>query len=295
MHRSSPCRRGFTLVELLVVIAIIGVLVALLLPAVQAAREAARRAQCSNNIKQMGLALHNHHDTRGALPGNGFFAGTAGLAFHVHILPYIEQTSLYEKFAIQESYNSATNQANKNGMPKFYRCPSQIMLKATGADAGWDCVGYVGNMGPHGNIPGTTSPYEWTSNASTGGYSKQGVLGPGAGVSFREITDGTSNTIMVGELSWGKAANATFYRGWNRGCGNDSSTYGCTSCKNIANSINNQATVNAGTDVAMGSHHPGGAQFGIVDGSTRFITESVDLTVLYSSSSRDGGEVRVFE
>src|SRR5687767_3451124 len=99
--RSCRQRRGFTLVELLVVIAIIGILIALLLPAVQAARESARRAQCTNNLKQIGLGVHNHEDAKGKLPAA--FSAATGLSWHVNILPYIEQGARFEMFDTTET------------------------------------------------------------------------------------------------------------------------------------------------------------------------------------------------
>src|SRR3954454_5903389 len=124
--RLAGLRRAFTLVELLVVIAIIGVLVALLLPAVQAAREAARRMQCQNNLKQIGLASHNHHDVVGELPRA--YSPVTGLSWHVYILPYIEQQALYNNFDLTTANNTHTS-ANRNDpyglvILKAYQCPS---------------------------------------------------------------------------------------------------------------------------------------------------------------------------
>jgi prepilin-type N-terminal cleavage/methylation domain-containing protein len=123
---SSPSRRGFTLVELLVVIAIIGVLVALLLPAVQAARESARRMRCQNNLKQIGLASHNHHDVVGEMPRA--FSPTTGLSWHVNILPFIEQQSLFNQFDTTSNTTSHTspNRNDPYGLTiiPMYQCPS---------------------------------------------------------------------------------------------------------------------------------------------------------------------------
>jgi prepilin-type N-terminal cleavage/methylation domain-containing protein/prepilin-type processing-associated H-X9-DG protein len=293
---ASKNRRGFTLIELLVVIAIIAVLIGLLLPAVQKVRAAAARAQCLNNLKQIGLGLHAYHDVYRALPpGGSTFAGTAGHSFHVYILPYIEQEALYRSFNLNQTYNAGTsttgNMANRNLVPAVYLCPSQPIRIGFGADAGWSVVHYVGNMGPHGTNPDSGAAYDWHDNASQGGYALQGVLGAGAKVRLTDITDGTSNTILVGELSWGTPAAPVPYRGWNRGCGNDTSTYGCIGCRNVAYGINNPASINAGNDLALGSLHTGGANIALCDGSVRFLSENTDLGVLLSMASRNGGEV----
>jgi prepilin-type N-terminal cleavage/methylation domain-containing protein/prepilin-type processing-associated H-X9-DG protein len=296
---THSARRGFTLIELLVVIAIIAVLIGLLLPAVQKVREAAARLQCQNNLKQMGLAIHNYHDANGTFPPGGTtFNGTAGNSFHVYILPYIEQQALFGKFNLAQTYNAGTsttgNMGNRNLVPGIYLCPSQSLRTGYGADAGWSTVHYVGNMGPHGTNPLTNTAYSWTANASTGGYAQQGVLEAGwTGIRIPEISDGTSNTILVGELSWGTPSLPVPYRGWNRGCGSATSTYGCQGSKNVAYSINNPASLNAGTDLAFGSLHTGGANFAFCDGSIHFLSENTSLSVLLSTASRNGGEVAV--
>src|SRR6187431_2002398 len=163
---SSTCleplrfRKGFTLVELLVVIAIIGALVALLLPAVQSAREAARRMKCQNHLKQIGLGLHNYHDVHGGLaPGGMATASTAqandGMGFHVFILPYVEQDPLFRQFNGSQPYNAAPNRALGAVKIGLYLCPSAINFytentgeyAATG-EKGWT-THYHGNMGPN--------------------------------------------------------------------------------------------------------------------------------------------------
>src|SRR5262245_57764577 len=134
---SSTCpdsprqRRGFTLVELLVVIAIIGALVALLLPAVQSAREAARRMKCQNHLKQIGLGLHSYHDVHGGLPSGGMSTTSAasandGMGFHVFLLPYVEQSALYQQFNGSLPYNVAPNRDLGATKVALYLCPSAI-------------------------------------------------------------------------------------------------------------------------------------------------------------------------
>jgi prepilin-type processing-associated H-X9-DG protein len=147
-------------------------------------------------------------------------------------------------------------------------------------------------MGPHGTNPVTGTAYATTDTAS-GPYATQGVLGAGTAVRLHDITDGTSNTILVGELSWGNSSTPVPYRGWNRGCGHATSTYGCEGCRNVAFSINTPASATAGNDLALGSLHPGGANFALCDGSVQYITENVSLSVLLSAASRNGGEPEV--
>jgi prepilin-type N-terminal cleavage/methylation domain-containing protein len=206
MKRSDSFRRGFTLVELLVVIAIIGILIALLLPAVQAAREAARRSQCTNNLKQMGLALHNYHDIfktfprwaqRPVDPANN--SHWNGYSVHVRILPFMEQRPLYDaiKTASQNFCLSghSINSTHQSARVDAYICPSAPPY----GDVNWkSSCNYPLNAGP--NIG-------W-------GSADNGVFRVDVEVGMRDITDGTSNTIMVGEqlTSDGNTNNTTQYR-----------------------------------------------------------------------------------
>ncbi|MCR9119348.1 MAG: DUF1559 domain-containing protein, partial [bacterium] len=193
---------GFTLVELLVVIAIIGVLIALLLPAVQAAREAARRSQCQNNLKQIGLALHNHHDVNGKFPpliktntadaeydasitNNG--ASVESWGWSAYLLPYIEQSNLYEACGIA---NNASLQSRKDSAADVvvdaFRCPSD-----TGPDIGGSAQRFLDTANSnYGAV---------MHSASSPGVGGNGGFNKDVWLAFRDITDGTSNTIAVGE------------------------------------------------------------------------------------------------
>lgn len=201
-----PCvsrhrRSAFTLVELLVVIAIIGVLVALLLPAVQAAREAARRSQCSNNLKQLSLGVHNFHDTHNLFPKNYYQVGAnawEGLSAHYKILPYIEQGSLYER--IDAAPNDWGNIYNTymNIKIKTFLCPSSppapsrsaVSWGGPGCNYGW-CSG------------SSTGTVAWDSNAAN---ALNGMIITFSERKMSEVTDGLSNTIMVGEILSGTGA-----------------------------------------------------------------------------------------
>jgi prepilin-type N-terminal cleavage/methylation domain-containing protein len=202
--RHSASRRGFTLIELLVVIAIIAILIALLLPAVQQAREAARRTQCRNNLKQLGLAFHNYHDVHNQFAlsqlgptttGNEDWRGNGP---HVGILPFIDQTPLYNtyNFNINAYWNtphntSAANSPGRQAIPG-YRCPSDPVVKSDGT----------------GRLPGNNYPVCEGANGGmfndgvAGGYNASktnGIFTMRVPVTFASITDGTSNTIMAGE------------------------------------------------------------------------------------------------
>jgi len=211
--RWSKSNPGFTLVELLVVIAIIGILVALLLPAIQAAREASRRSQCSNNLKQIGLALQNHHDTYKRLPPGGaddqppFGVGPAGggqwgSCWMVYILPYIERGGIYDKWEFTSTSGAfnANNTALANGLViPGYLCPSSPLPLLCLNVAGVMNANYVSISGASpGLIPGFT---ESRINTLTNGGSTSGggVLFPNSQINYRDITDGTSNVMSVSE------------------------------------------------------------------------------------------------
>src|SRR5262249_13550416 len=210
MNRLPPSTRrqadGFTLIELLVVVAIIGVLIALLLPAVQRVRDAANRMSCLNNLRQIGLGLHHYHSDHGSFPPGGTTTGGQGLAFHVLVLRYIEQPNLYEKFDLSQAYGSATNKPLGLYRLPIYLFPSAVNLRS---EAGFEVVNgeapwthhYYGNMGPK---IANSHQYEvvYTSGFNQGGVALQGVLGRDTKVRIAEITDGTSTTFLVGETSF---------------------------------------------------------------------------------------------
>jgi prepilin-type N-terminal cleavage/methylation domain-containing protein len=205
-------RPAFTLVELLVVIAIIGVLVALLLPAVQAAREAARRMQCSNNVKQLALAMHNHHDAYGRFPPGGaadrppFGTNTSddwGSSWMVYILPYLEQGNVYQQWQFYGA-SGVFNQNNINLRTKLqvpgYLCPSSPLPKVTLNQNTTMTSNYVAIAGA---APGLIPNYTESRSQTTpyGIVSGGGVLYPNSQVTFGSIPDGSSNTMLVSEHS----------------------------------------------------------------------------------------------
>ncbi|GAA4433866.1 DUF1559 domain-containing protein [Bremerella cremea] len=214
MRALTLLRRGFTLVELLVVIAIIGVLIALLLPAVQQAREAARRMQCTNHLKQIGLALHNHHDTFQRFPPGGaqdqppFGVDAAkttnwGSSWLVYILPYVEETAIADKWDWKGSsgvFNSANNAVVKGLEMEKYRCPSTPLPGFSRSNSGNSAaVTYVGISGAiNGTIPGYTES-RITTNARGGSFSAGGILFANSKIRFADMTDGSTNTLAASE------------------------------------------------------------------------------------------------
>lgn len=195
--KSTRVRQGFTLVELLVVIAIIGVLVALLLPAVQAAREAARRSSCSNNLRQVGLALHNFESTFNKIPGGGETSLNTALSPLVHLSNYMEMSNIYDKFNLNEGPFSAQNSQAASTQPKTLICPSDPYVDKT-QTMGW--TNYHANAG------------SWVYITK----SWDGVFGPAqdqAGakalrpITFGAITDGLSNTCAFAEVALGNGSS----------------------------------------------------------------------------------------
>ncbi|MHB8899516.1 MAG: DUF1559 domain-containing protein [Thermoguttaceae bacterium] len=304
-------RRGFTLVELLVVIAIIGILIALLLPAVQAAREAARRSQCSNNLKQLGLAMHNYHDVFQTFPPAAWSFRNQ-LSWVPMVLPFIEQQALHDQVDFAAgAYNNANRGIGANKLTGLL-CPSGKTVQNTnGGDNFTNAAGatvvtysmhYYGILGPEGPVGTSTATYRMlpdptgTVNAH-GGYADQGILGADRCRKFRDVTDGTSNTLLLGEISWEMAA---CYRNFVRGIAgspNDPTkpnerNAACNPAKNVQYQINLvRYTSGNFNDVSFGSQHPGGCHFAVSDGSVTFISETVDMALYLAAASRDSGEV----
>jgi len=308
--------RGFTLVELLVVIAIIGVLVALLLPAVQSAREASRRTRCQNNLRQIGIASHNHHDITGEMPKA--FNPNTGLSWHVNILPFIEQANLYNQFdttTVNPSH-TAPNRNDPHGLTivQTYQCtscpvkrqlfnppnntngPSDLIPPNTGAPAA--VAHYYGINGPRGGVGGVNYPvgtalHEGVPAATSGIFQRDGTI------RMARITDGTSNTLMVAEMSWVSTPYGTRFRTWVRG-GDEYAgivtgkpAY-VVSCRNVTNPINGMLSANLivpYNDVPFGSQHSGGMNACMGDASVRFINQTLSMTTYRALASRDEGEV----
>jgi prepilin-type N-terminal cleavage/methylation domain-containing protein/prepilin-type processing-associated H-X9-DG protein len=369
---SGRHRSGFTLVELLVVIAIIGVLVALLLPAVQAAREAARRMQCQNNLKQWALGCHNFENTRKYFPrGNNAVAGkpfpeSGNGSWMLLALGYLEQGSLYDQIVAFGSLAQATNPTSPPSpagavgvLPvrlPLSRCPSDGWI-LTGANAVTDpgLCNYIASTGPQCNNPpaGCPAPFQLHCNGvSQPGMTGTNVVPPtlsplthpgypasathgttavtpnvrgmfsrgGATIGFNEVTDGTSNTLFLGETLpqfcefqiYNGAPPGTKGSGW---AGGNHIAQGQTiqpinwkiDKQNPINDVFGSCLCNAQTNpsgdlsrcimnwhVTWGfkSNHPGGSQFALVDGSVRFVSQTIEhRTYQYLGCRHDGQPV----
>ncbi|MCA9010793.1 MAG: DUF1559 domain-containing protein [Planctomycetaceae bacterium] len=297
---------GFTLIELLVVIAIIAVLIALLLPAVQAAREAARRTQCRNNLKQLGLAIHNYESTYSRLPSGGqgtnFSTNPPSTTFDQHsmftaILPFIDQANSFQKFDMNFAYNATPQNeaAAKQAIPAFI-CPSDAWRPSATDQSGFGCSDY--------------GPIYYIDLDPVTGLQDKALRAEGAmvkgGSRFADITDGLSNTVLVGEdigrdermqanhvyldpldglkrrfWRWAEPDNAF---GVSKGINNNSAPQGGPpACPWTSN--------NCGPFDELYSQHTGGAHVVLGDGSVRFLSENLDLGTYRSLITRSGGEV----
>lgn len=296
--RVAPAR-AFTLVELLVVIAIIGILVSLLLPAVQAAREAARRMQCQNNVKQMGLALHNYHGVHNSLPPawadwNGVYASPVRSAqANVAILPYLEQANVAERYDYNVPWDHENNEDVAALMPAVYACPS-----TPGA----------GEVGPDRF---QTSDYAYVRSASdwfTHLGTEHAMFEINKFRKFRDVIDGLTNTIMQYE-SAGRTQSYVNGRltgapGWWTGShrawtGNFNASWfypaqftldpngGAPAVAWFVGS----SIINTHNWTSPYSFHQGGIHISLGDGSVRFLTENIDVEVINALTSINGGEV----
>ncbi len=312
-------RRGFTLIELLVVIAIIGVLIALLLPAVQSAREAARRAQCTNNLKQLGLALHNYHDTVGTFPLGRTAVSSESFSPFARILPYMEQTNLSTALNFNVPWSRPENATVTRAVVSSFLCPSDAQQ---GVPNQWGPINYRSNEG--------TSVVMWHGNSDTSGVNASmpgpnGVFFANIQVNIAAMTDGTSNTAAFSEHVTGDFNNAvtteqadTF---WPK-------TYPATPDEAVAmcrdmnwRDVAFQRVSDVGAPWTYGYHsttsywhsgppnsrscmfppsrimtvansrHPGGVNVGLADGSVRFVKNSAHLQSWRALGTRNGSEV----
>jgi len=316
-------RRAFTLVELLVVIAIIGILVALLLPAIQAAREAARRTECSNNLKQLVLASHNYHDTFGTFPVGATYTDRWRWGWGARVLPYVELESLYDRLALasdSRSYGSRVSHANSNSyiaelqVPlSAFRCPSSVapalndertMNSASLPTSNYVACNGSGQLQPHaGDAPDPGTGRDGAND---------GVFVANEGHRMRDILDGTSTTIALGERVWKwRSMNGNIQEAWAAavfGHVVDNSSYadmgdhnkrmadnhGCTRY-----AINDPSNNTASKKRGFNSRHPGGALFCLADGSVTFLGQDiewnnddvVDTTLERLAAKSDGNAV----
>ncbi len=325
--KSPLCRRlrserGFTLIELLVVIAIIAVLIALLLPAVQAARAAARRIQCVNNLKQLGLAAMNYESTNGVFPPGQMKLATrppSGFTLFVNMLPYMEQQPLYNGWNFSNAYdNLFSSTARSATIIAGLICPADVIPQnpvQNGAANEWYAVtSYGGNAG--------SQSHPFMAVTSDGIFFYTGPAAPGFNqVRIAAVTDGLSNTLLFGERdhfdqnfdSFANAGWALFSQtmgmwGWwassSGGFGLTDvamSTYaplGYTTPVNYASASAGgltQSAFAAGYETlrlnAFGSQHPGGANFTMGDGSVRFLKSTIAPPTYHALGTRAGGEV----
>lgn len=316
--RRAPSRAGFTLIELLVVIAIIAVLIALLLPAVQQAREAARRTQCKNNLKNIGLALHNYHDTYLMFPTSNVVRLTGpntppprgdGWSWHARILPQIEQSALYNQVAsimgtdIDGTTSPRQLLAGRDTRLSVFQCPTHPGVGSSPANPSKD--GY--QVSTYNAVVGTVCFNDDQLDEVTDvGYKKSnGMFSINHCTTMGDVADGTSNTLFVAEVQdeINGAPNSNRLPGSDRkycfsggGDGNPptditETVVGMESNDPInANHRDASGFYNNNGEYA-GSYHTGGAHFLLTDGTVRFISQNINMTTYMGLGTRAGGEV----
>jgi prepilin-type N-terminal cleavage/methylation domain-containing protein len=344
--RPGRLRRAFTLVELLVVIAIIGVLVALLLPAVQAARESARRSQCTNHLKQFALGCLNFETSRGTIPKGNYATGTfpegGNVSWMFVALGYIEQNALYDNVVGAGSLNNAITRGVLPATTKIIRCPSDVFERSNPRHSN-----YVGSTGPQCNNPpsGCPAPFQLHCNGQVVTHSGSIVIPPpldprthpgyeasathgttaitkdargmfargGAIIRLADVTDGTSNTLFIGETlpeqcefmrytsTWGWPGGNHIAQGqtiqpinWKiERMGADPGVFinncGCDSGTNPSGD-KARCIMNWAVTWGFKSNHPNGVNFVNVDGSVHFVSQNIDMRTYQHLGCRDDGQ-----
>jgi prepilin-type N-terminal cleavage/methylation domain-containing protein len=302
---SQKRNAGFTLVELLVVIAIIGILVALLLPAVQAAREAARRMACGNNLKQIGLALHNYHDTYKTFPPGGITQGAccgtpSYSTWSIMLLPFLEAQNLADKYNNNLYNEDPANQFVREAVVEVYNCPSDIHAGKIEKPESGPGAALDYRHGSYRAMGGRSDGSGWWDNADHVNLNQswKGVLHTvGTGTLTSEfmaaITDGTSNTLAVGEMTTKTHSNRGTF--WAYTYTSYNSSNAVPESRTLIPDYDKCVAINGagGSNTCKrgwGSLHPGGLQFAICDGSTRFLASTIDMYVWVSLGTIGGGE-----
>ncbi|MCE9554241.1 MAG: DUF1559 domain-containing protein [Planctomycetes bacterium] len=298
MKWNANCRRAFTLVEMLVVIAVIGVLIALLLPAIQSARETGRRVVCANNLRQIGLAFHLYDDAQRRLPP----ARSTDLVFNgpfLMTLPYLERLSESENFKMKLKYDGTANKQISNTVIPTYLCPTMSMPYHVP-----DATCETGAPGSYAVCTGSQSPFE---HNPLGPPHDGAIVMPKFGkTSIANIAaaDGTSNTLLAGEMDYGLTnymgfagcIRTTGYKGGDTrwAVGYTGVTWGSTL------GIFNPTTQVTFVDISYAeyysfrSDHPGGVNMLFCDGTVRFLPTEIDATTLNAMATRDGNDTVTF-
>jgi prepilin-type N-terminal cleavage/methylation domain-containing protein/prepilin-type processing-associated H-X9-DG protein len=285
MQSRAVARAGVTLVELLVVVAIIGLLVALLLPAVQSAREAARRAECQSNLRQLGVAMALHANAQGAFPVGCIgpsWTTNRHISWNVQILPFIELRDLWERFDFDRASFHASNKTVGAHVVNLYLCPSTSdlqLLSSTGAWRGTAFTDYGGVYGVEGTgrdvpigVPQTTGE-ETLREVQTLRGTSLGVLIYDVAVRPRHVVDGLSKTSCVAETATRRQPESEWISGQN------------IFAQEQATPING-----VGLNNEIGSPHPGGASLAFCDAHVEYVAETVDQAVLNAMLTKAGAE-----
>ena len=316
-------RSGFTLIELLVVIAIIAILIALLLPAVQQAREAARRTQCRNNMKNLGLALHNYHDNFRVFP---YAWGSNQEAWSALILPYADQAPLYNTLVWQnsgtDSWTAFTsshfawpNKVACGTLVPVFRCPSMVQPDHDDNQGIPDRVPtsyrvVSGALQSSDDNSTRVAPYNVAPYNSLESPNLDGIMFGASSTSLRDVIDGSTNTVMVGESftdnNYSKDGQGMDYwcffvpqlnnsgsaTSWRPGAASGTEhTEVAGSTLFPINSRLNPLMHGTQMEMSFGSYHVGGAFFTLADGSVRFLNQNIDINLYRALGSRAGGEV----
>jgi prepilin-type N-terminal cleavage/methylation domain-containing protein/prepilin-type processing-associated H-X9-DG protein len=319
----SCYRHGFTLIELLVVIAIIAALIGLLLAAVQKMREAANRMTCTNNLKQLALAAHHHHDARGKFPNGLHTVETVGgryangTCWQVELLPYLEQENLKNRWDYTDFRNNVAGERNATTAQilQVLLCPSDPLSDSVyfaGVSPQFPQYAYASGFYGLSRYGGNAGKVSGVETQAT----RDGIFFQDSSIRLADVTDGTSNTFLFGEHSrvdpeWDRLAftySPGLYplAGWGKWAAVYATSGGSIFGRLLSTPVPINYRVPAGTPQeefvgpygaqnnrlrAFGSGHPGGANFAFADGSVRFLSDKTDLAALQPLSTRAGGEV----